>query len=228
MVTHEVEDTRGQLRHVTFHATQLFVVSMRLGIRDEAGMTLATLHVSRFLPFQGSGPAAMHLMTAQTTHPTLKASALGLSRAMIVETGQAAVSEEAQPIMVSGDRDVSEWNSWIIVNRIAPIVLLMAAAATVKDSSGIEILGGMEETRRRRVTGTVAKFRPMPFDMNGTWTATGLTGDCAFYKSRGVRLAAGVVTDIKVSSVALPATIIEDLFARVVIVREAVGITVDF
>jgi len=228
MVTHEVKDTWNQLRHVTFHATQLFVVTVCLGIRDEAGMTLATLHVSRFLPFQGSGPAAMHLMAAQTTHSTLKASALGLSRAMIVEIGQAAVSKKAQPIMVSGDRDVSEWNSWIIVNRITPIVLVMTTAATVKDSSGIEILGGIEETRRRCVTGAVARFRPMPFDMNGTWTVTGLTGDCAFYKSRGVRLGAGIVTDIKASSMALPATIIEDLFACVVVVWEAVGITVDF
>src|SRR5438034_2128259 len=103
MISHEMKNTRDQFWHMAIHATQVYVTVVLPGACRDLHMALRALRVRCGFPFQSSRSATMHLMAAQTAHPTSKAGALRLSRSVVIQPRDAAICKKTRTIMIARD-----------------------------------------------------------------------------------------------------------------------------
>src|SRR5262245_37331731 len=141
-----------KLWHVAVHAPHAFVMCVRLRVGGQSGVTLGALRVVVLFPLHGPTLATMHLVTAQTTHAPFETGALRLSRAIVVEAGKTSVGEKARAIVVLRNGYCAKRNSRIVVDRVAPGVLVVAAAAGRQDPFGIKVFLRLQQPSRRPIT----------------------------------------------------------------------------
>src|SRR5262245_28517114 len=130
---------------MTIDATNLLVVCMGLWAGNELSMALSTLCVIVLFPAHCPSFATVHLVTAQTTHAAFEiAGALGLRRAVVVQTRETPVGKESQAVVVLRNGNLVETDTWIFVDCVAPDVFVMTASARFQDSFSVQILLGVQ------------------------------------------------------------------------------------
>ena len=139
---------------------------------------------------------------------------------VVVEPRETAVGVEAVAVEVPGHGDVEVSDERIVVDRIPPLVQVVAASAGVEHLVVVEVLAGVHQTGPRLVLGLVGELALVPLRVDRAGAVARLARDGTLEHRRSVDALARVVADVVVRRVALSAPEVEDGPARVEVGRE--------